>query len=133
MVDRGTSDGTVTDKGESNSLEKPLNGNYLCLTFSEKGWKSKIEAAMSASKSGDGDFVVEFIECKGKLMDYIYWYFKRFIHRRHLLTADFDASTCIAVMPGPKHESGVDHCKEELKPVLVPDYLSFVAPWDLQT
>ncbi|KAA8896343.1 hypothetical protein TRICI_006909, partial [Trichomonascus ciferrii] len=115
MMDRAKGGRTVSDSaingesinGESNGLEKPLNENYLCLRFSEKGWKSKIEDAMSASKRGDGDFVIEFIECKGKFMDYVHWYLQRFVQKKHLLTADFDKSICIAIMPGDEHELAV--------------------------
>ncbi|KAA8915985.1 hypothetical protein TRICI_001800 [Trichomonascus ciferrii] len=109
-MDRGKSGGTVPDsfiKDTSNGLEKPLNENYLCLRFREKGWKSKIEAAMSASKAGDGDFVVEFIERKEKFMDYVHWYFQRFVQRRHRLTADYNQSICIAIIAGEEHELGV--------------------------
>ncbi|KAA8917580.1 hypothetical protein TRICI_000273 [Trichomonascus ciferrii] len=116
MMDRAMSDRTVPDNfqsGESGGLEEPLNENYLCLRFSEKGWASKIEAAISASKSGNGDFVVEFIEFKGKLTDYIHWYFQRFVQRRHLLTADYSQGICIAILPRRKHERGVRHYDQE--------------------
>ncbi|KAA8915536.1 hypothetical protein TRICI_002316, partial [Trichomonascus ciferrii] len=124
MMDRAKGGRTVPDSainGESKGLETPLNENYLCLRFSEKGWKSKIEDAMSASKRGDGDFVIEFIECKGKFMDYIHWYLQRFVQKKHLLTGDFDKAICIAVMPGKKHERGVRQYAVEVRTSLGPE------------
>ncbi|KAA8915994.1 hypothetical protein TRICI_001809 [Trichomonascus ciferrii] len=126
MMDRGTSDEPVPDSvinGESDGLEEPLNENYLCLKFSETGWKGKIEDAMSASEPGDGDFVIEFIECKGKFMDYIHWYFQRFVHRRHLLSADYKKHRCIAIVSCDEHESGVCQYDEE-----VPSDLQAIGP-----
>ncbi|KAA8915990.1 hypothetical protein TRICI_001805 [Trichomonascus ciferrii] len=107
ITDTDMSDRTVpVQSGESGGLEEPFNENYLCLRFREKGWKSKIEAAMSVSKPGD--FVVEFIECKGKFMDYVHWYYQRFLHEGHRLTADYTRGICIAITPNnKKHQRGI--------------------------
>ncbi|KAA8911518.1 hypothetical protein TRICI_003783 [Trichomonascus ciferrii] len=89
MMDRAKSGRTVSDSA--------INGESI------NGEK----AAMSASKTGDGDFVIEFIECKGKFMDYAHWYFQRFVLRRHRLTADYNQSICIEIIAGEEHELGV--------------------------
>jgi hypothetical protein len=63
------------------------------LKFSEEGWKKKIDAAMSASNQ-ELDFVIEFIERKGKFMDYIDCYLRRFI--KHRLASDATTGVYIA-------------------------------------
>jgi hypothetical protein len=59
---------------------------------------------MSASIK-DVEFEIEFIECKGNFVDYIYWYLRRFVKYRS--TADAITGIYIARVAGRDHASGV--------------------------